>query len=98
MQTTDVHNKYVGLDLTAGDVTEAVVAAIQKDNPNVKVSRYPAWVKVESYEKLLILRESVEEFLGMPWNPRDLELIVTSYYGFMTEWDDDKILLQWDNV
>ena len=96
--STEVQNKYVGLDLIAGDTTEAVLQAVEQDNPTVKISRYPAWVKIESLERLVINRESVEKYLGMSWNPRELELIVTSYYGFMTEWDDDQILLQWDNV
>lgn len=95
--SNEVRNKYVGLDLTAGDVTEALVQAIEQENPDVKVSRFPAWVKVESLDRLVIRREVVEELLGSPWSTRDLELIVTSYYGFMTEWDEDQVVLEWEN-
>ena len=98
MAMTEERNRYVGLDLTNGHVTEAVIEAIEQDNPSVKITRFPGYSKIESIEKLIINREAVEEALGEEWNTEDLQLLVTSYYGFIGEWDDDQIVIQWDNV
>lgn len=98
MTKVDERNRYVGLDLTNGSVTEAIIEAIEQDNENVKITRFPGYVKVEAIDKLIINQASVEECLGDDWQTEDLQLVVTSYYGFMGEWDDDRIVVQWDNV
>jgi phenol hydroxylase P2 protein len=93
-----VRYRYVGFDLTNSPETEAIIQAVEQDNENVKITRFPGYVKVESLNRLVINKASVEEFLGDVWNTEDLQLAVTSYYGFMADWDDDHIVLQWDNV
>ena len=98
MTQVDERNRYVGLDLTNGDATEAIIEAIEQDNENVKITRFPGYAKVEAINKLVINQASVEECLGDSWETEDLQLAVTSYYGFMGEWDDDCIILQWENV
>ncbi len=98
MTKIDEKNRYVGLDLTAGDVTEVIIDAVQQDNENVRVTRFPGYIKLEAINKLVINKDSVEEILGENWETEDLQAVVTSYYGFMGEWDDDHIVIQWENV
>lgn len=98
MSTIEQRNRFVGLDLTNGIETEAIIEAIQQDNGDLKITRFPGYVKVEALNKLVINRATVEECLGDDWNTEDLQLVVTSYYGFMGEWDDDRIIVQWDNL
>ena len=98
MAVAEERARYVGLDLTNGHVTDAVVESIETDNPNVRITQFPGYAKIEAIEKLVINRATVEEALGEEWNTEDIQLIVTSYYGFISEWDDDQIIIQWDNV
>lgn len=98
MTKTDGRNRYVGLDLSNSDTTEAIIEAIEQDNEDVKVTHFPGYIKVESLNKLVINQASVEEMLGEKWETEDLQLVVTSYYGFMGDWDEDHIIIQWDNV
>lgn len=98
MEQVEKRNRYVGLDLTNCPESEAIIEAVEQDNENVKITRFPGYAKVESLNKLVINKTSVEECLGDSWETEDLQLAVTSYYGFMADWDDDHIVLQWDNV
>ncbi|MCQ6279489.1 MmoB/DmpM family protein [Bacillus sp. EB600] len=98
MAIIDQRNRSVGLDFSYCDATEAIIKAIKHDNENVVVTRLPGYIKVKSLNKLMIYRETVEEYLGNVWQTDKLQLVATSYYGFMGDWDKDKIVIQWDNV
>jgi phenol hydroxylase P2 protein len=47
---------------------------------------------------MVINRETVEDCLDENWQTKDLQFIVKSYYGFLGDWDEDHIILLWDNV
>jgi phenol/toluene 2-monooxygenase (NADH) P2/A2 len=98
MTKIDEKARYVGLDLSNSDTTEAIIEAIEQDNENVKITRFPGYIKAEAINKLVINKDTVEEMLGEKWETEDLQLVVTSYYGFMGEWDDEQIIIQWENV
>lgn len=98
MAIIDDRNRYVALDLNCGEVTEAIIEAIELDNEKVVVTRLPEKIKVEVLNKLVINRETVEDCLDENWQTKDLQLIVQSYYGFLGDWDDNHIVLQWDSV
>ncbi|MDP4103649.1 MAG: MmoB/DmpM family protein [Bacillota bacterium] len=98
MAIIDDRNRYVALDLNCGEVTEAIIEAIELDNENVVVTRLPERIKVEVLNKLVINRETVEDCLDENWQTKDLQLIVQSYFGFLGDWDDNHIVLQWDSV
>lgn len=98
MAIIDQRNRSVGLDLSYCDVTEAIIKAIEQDNENVVITRLPGYIRIESLNKLMIYRETVEECLGNDWKTEDLQLVATSYYGFMGDWDKDQIIIQWENV
>ncbi|CUS98989.1 MmoB/DmpM family protein, partial [Candidatus Kryptobacter tengchongensis] len=40
--------------------------------------------------------ETVEKFMGRPWDTQEFNLVIISYAGNFAEWDDEKILIQWD--
>jgi phenol hydroxylase P2 protein len=98
MAIIDERNRKVALDLSYGDVTEAIIAAIELENENVVVTRLPDQIKIEALNKLVINRETVEDCLDENWQTKDLQFIVKSYYGFLGDWDEDHIILLWDNV
>lgn len=98
MAIIDERNRYVALDLNNGEVTEAIIEAIELDNENVVVTRLPEKIKVEVLNKLVINRETVEDCLDGNWQTKDLQIVVQSYYGFLGDWDEDHIILQWDSV
>jgi phenol hydroxylase P2 protein len=98
MAIIDERNRYVALDLNNGEVTEAIIEAIELDNENVVVTRLPEKIKVEVLNKLVINRETVEDCLDGNWQTKDLQIVVQSYYGFLGDWDEDYIILQWDSV
>jgi phenol/toluene 2-monooxygenase (NADH) P2/A2 len=98
MAIIDERNRYVALDLNNGEVTEAIIEAIELDNENVVITRLPEKIKVEVLNKLVINRETVEDCLDGNWQTKDLQIVVRSYYGFLGDWDEDHIILQWDSV
>lgn len=98
MAIIDERNRYVALDLNNGEMTEAIIEAIELDNENVVVTRLPEKIKVEVLNKLVINRETVEDCLDGNWQTKDLQIVVQSYYGFLGDWDEDHIILQWDSV
>lgn len=98
MAIIDEKNRCVALNMSYGDVTEAIIEAIKLDNEQVVVTRLPENIKVEVINKLVINRETVEDCLDGKWQTKDLRLVAKSYYGFFADWDEDHILLLWDNV
>jgi hypothetical protein len=98
MAIIDERNRYVALDMSDGEVTEAIIEAIELDNENVIVTRLPEKIKVEALNKLVINRVTVEDCLDGNWKTKDLQLVVKAYYGFFGDWDENHIILLWDSV
>jgi phenol hydroxylase P2 protein len=98
MAIVDERNRYVALDLHYSVVSEAIIEAIKLDNQQVMVTRLPENIKVESLNKLVINRDTVEDCLDEEWHTNDLRQVAKSYYGFMGEWDENHIILLWDNI
>lgn len=86
---------WVGMDLMAGAEADALVAAAEQDNPEARVERFPGYLILEAPHQLTIKRPSVEEYLGRPWNTRDLHVIMSSYHGEIGAWDEDTVTLRW---
>ncbi|MFQ5998780.1 MAG: MmoB/DmpM family protein [Candidatus Bathyarchaeia archaeon] len=85
----------VGIEVMSGDEAEAVVAAIEKDNLGCKVMRFKAYLRITVPQKLVLNRSSVESFLGRDWKTRDLEQIMANYFGILTEWNDESVVIEW---
>ena len=86
----------VGVDLQeSGEDVRRMVNAIEKDNPGMRVTHLPGLIKVNSPGKLVIKRETIEEELGLEWENHEFQLSIVSYYGNISDYDDDEIVISW---
>lgn len=90
---------YVGMDLDAsgGDAIEAVIEAIRQDNEEVVVEDYSIYKKVKAPKEMILRRETVEECLGREWDMDDIHLYMSSYFGFIHDWDEDQLIIRWES-
>ncbi|TGD86039.1 monooxygenase [Mycolicibacterium sp. CH28] len=88
----------VGVDLQeSGEDVRRMVSAIEKDNPGMRVTHLPGLIKVNAPGKLVIKRESIEDELGREWETHEFQLSIVSYYGNISDYDDDEIVISWDH-
>ncbi|WP_328361541.1 MmoB/DmpM family protein [Mycobacterium sp. NBC_00419] len=88
----------VGVDLQeSGEDVRRMVGAIEKDNPGMRVTHLPGLIKVNSPGKLVIKRETIEDELGREWETHEFQLSIVSYYGNISDYDDDEIVISWDH-
>lgn len=88
----------VGVDLQeSGEDVRRLVGAIEKDNPGMRVTHLPGLIKVNSPGRLVIKRETIEDELGREWETHEFQLSIVSYYGNISEYDDDEIVISWDH-
>jgi toluene monooxygenase system protein D len=72
----------VGPVLEAGEVAEAIVAAIREANPGVSVQSRGSYLRVMAAERCVLERRTVERILGRPFRlPGDLEQLMPSFSG-----------------
>lgn len=90
---------YVGMDLdtSGGDIVRAIIDAIQEDNAGVMVEDYAVYKKVKCPGRLVLRRETVEECLGRDWDMDGIQIYMASYFGFIEDWDEDHLIISWDN-
>ncbi|MGN6606086.1 MAG: MmoB/DmpM family protein [Jatrophihabitans sp.] len=81
----------------SGDDIRQIVAAIEQDNPQARVSYLPGIVTITAPGELVINRESVETRLGREWETYEFQLAIVSYIGHIRDWDDDRIVVSWDH-
>ena len=76
--------------LRGGDVAQAVIEAAEVDNPDkeIIVEDHGAYVRIEADKGLIIRQETVAEFLGRPFEIRELEVNLSGYSGFIETEDD----------
>lgn len=88
---------YVGMDLdtSGGNVVQAIIEAIEQDNEGVIVEDYHVYKKVKSPGKMVLRRESVEELLGRDWTMDSIHIYMSSYFGFIEDWDEDRLIIEW---
>ena len=91
---TEVRN--VGVDIQDNEQNRPVVEAIEADNEGCELRYMPGMVRVPSPGRLVINRETVEERMGREWETHEFQLAIISYFGHIKEWDDDQILIAWD--
>ena len=73
----------VGPVLRAGEVADAVVEAIQEDNPDKDfvIENRIAYVRVETEGECFIRQETLSEMLGRPITMPEVEINLTSFAG-----------------
>jgi phenol hydroxylase P2 protein len=89
------HNNLVGVELTLGEEAEAVAEAVTEVDPDAIVTRLPAVLMVEAPRRLEIDPVRVREYLGRDWSVDDLQVIMASYFGFISRWEPDGVVLEW---
>jgi hypothetical protein len=85
----------VGVELTLGDEAEAVADSVSETDPDAVVTRTAAVVVVETPGRLEIDPVRVREYLGRDWTVDDLQVIMASYFGFISRWEPDGVVLEW---
>lgn len=95
-----VNEAYVGLDLntSGGDVITAIIEAIKEDNEGVVVEEFLGFTKVKAPKKMVINRETVEEYFGQDFDMDQLHIFMASYFGFIGDWDEDQLIIEWENA
>lgn len=89
--------RYVGVDLdkNGNEVVEAILQAVQEENPDVVVQDMLTYYKIKSPGTLQISRARVEEHLGRDWDLSQLQIYMSSYFGFIEEWDEEQMIIRW---
>jgi phenol/toluene 2-monooxygenase (NADH) P2/A2 len=93
-----VQKAYVGMDLdtSGGSIVGAIIAAIEEDNEGVIVDDYMVYKKVKAPGKIILKRETVEECLGADFEMDQVHLVMSSCFGFITEWDEEHLTIEWE--
>ncbi len=95
---TTEQQAYVGMDLdtSGGSIVSAIIAAIQEDNEGVVVDDYMVYKKVKVPGKMVLKRETVEEHLGADFDMDQVHIVMSSCFGFITEWDEEQLTIEWE--
>ena len=83
-------NNAVGPVLRAGEVADAVVEALQEDNPGKEftVEDRVAYVRAQTEGECVVRAETVARLLGRPFRIAELEVNLTSFAGRIETTDD----------
>jgi phenol hydroxylase P2 protein len=82
------------ITLLHNDDARPIIEAILADNPGTRVLNMPGAVKLDRDDELIVNRASVEERLGRPWEPQEIQLVLISMAGNLDE-DDEYFKLSW---
>jgi hypothetical protein len=86
----------VGVELLPGAEAEAIVEAAQEEQDGVVITRNAAVTIVSAPGRLEIDPAKVRDFLGRDdWAGPDIQVIMASYFGFISQLDDERIVLEW---
>lgn len=84
----------VYIALQNNEEARPIIEAISEDNPEATVNDFPAMVKIDAPERLVIRRESVEEKIGRDWDVQEIHIHLVSLSGRVDE-DEDEMILEW---
>ena len=86
----------ISMDLQDGEEARAIAEAAQAENADVEVLESLGYITVRCPNRLEIRQEAVEEVLGRPWNPRDLQSLLSAYAGNITSAGQNGLwVLEW---
>ncbi len=86
----------VGVELIHGPEAEAIAAAALEEQDTVIIDRNAAVMIVSAPGRLEIDPAIVRAHLANEeWAGSDIQVIMASYFGFITQLDDDRIILEW---
>ena len=83
-------NNSVGPVLRAGEMADAVIQALEEDNPGkvFVIQDHLAYLRIETEGECIMRRETIERALGRPFQMPELELNLTSFSGRIETTDD----------
>lgn len=87
-------NNAVFIAFQANEESRGIVEAIGQDNPAASVQHFPAMVKIEAPQRLVIRRSTVEEHMGRAFDLRELHINLISLSGSIEE-SDEEFVLHW---
>jgi toluene monooxygenase system protein D len=73
----------VGPVLRMSEGVEAIIAAIEEDNPGteIEVIDRGAYVRIQAEQRLKVTRASIEKYLGRAFEMRQLEPMMSAFAG-----------------
>lgn len=82
-EPTSPSKNLVGPVIQAGEIADAVVAAVREDNPGKEVSIVDrgSYVRVEVDRECVIRRQTLEAELGRPFRMSELEVNMPAFVG-----------------
>ena len=82
----------VSISLQNSGDARPIIEAISEDNPDATLAQYPAMVKIDCKDRLVVRRSSVEKKLGRAFDLQELQLSLISLSGNVDEGDDEFVL------
>lgn len=81
--STETGKNTVGPVLSAGEIADAAVEAIQQDNPDrdIRIEDHTAYIRIETQTECVIRRQTLEACLGRPFQMQELETVLSSFAG-----------------
>lgn len=96
MTGAGTRERLVGIELMPGPEADAVVEAAREANPDLVLDHNAAVVIVSAPGRMEIDPAAVRAHLGHDnWTGPDLQIIMASYFGFISQFDDERIVLEW---
>ena len=73
----------VGPVLRMSEDVEAIIAAIEEDNPGteIEVIDRGAYVRIQAPQRMKVTRASIERHIGRPFEMRQLEPMMSAFAG-----------------
>jgi len=73
----------VGPVLRMSEGIEAIIAAIEEDNPGteIEVIDRGAYVRIQAQQRMKVTRASIERHIGRPFEMRQFEPIMSAFAG-----------------
>ncbi len=79
--------------VTLSDSVEGrVIAEIMEEKDGIKVTHYPAMIRIDGTEKLEFCMTEISEALGREFDPYLFQVEMSTHYGRMVMLDDKIIL------
>ncbi|MGH7839629.1 MAG: MmoB/DmpM family protein [Candidatus Binataceae bacterium] len=82
----------VAFKLMVGQEADAVVSVLAETHPEAVIQRYPAYISVESQQRLRVDIPRVVEALGSDYDVTRFLVILSSYVGTIDVQDDSVVL------
>lgn len=82
LKDAHIHNM-VGPILRAGELADAVIDALEEDNPDSEftVDDRVAYIRIATENECILRRATMEEMLGRPFQMQELEVALGSFSG-----------------